>query len=97
MFTECCGDRPVSQYHRADLAKFYDVLRGLPVLYSKSKEWSGLSLLQIVEHTKEGAYPRLTMRTVKRHFSALDRLFSYLKRRGEYLGENPAHGLSAAA
>ena len=32
------------------------------------------------------------MKTVKRHFSALGRLFAYLKRRGETTGENPAHG-----
>jgi integrase len=32
------------------------------------------------------------MKTIKRHFSALGRLFTYLKRRGEYEGENPAHG-----
>ncbi len=92
MFTECCGDRPVSQYMRKDLAKFYDLLRGLPALYSKSKEWSDLSLTEIADRTKGSDHPRLTMKTVKRHFSALGRLFSYLKRRGEYEGENPAHG-----
>ena len=32
------------------------------------------------------------MKTMKRHFSALGRLLTYLKRRGEYIGENPAHG-----
>ena len=32
------------------------------------------------------------MKTVKRHFSALGRLFSYLKRRGEITGDNPAYG-----
>ena len=35
---------------------------------------------------------RITMKTVKRHFSALGRLFAYLKRGGEITGENPAHG-----
>lgn len=92
MFIECCGDRPVSSYQRRDLARFYDLLRGLPALYSKKKEWSGLSLAEIVERTRDADHPRLTMKTMKRHFSALGRLFSYLKRRGEYEGENPAHG-----
>jgi integrase len=92
MFLECCGDRPPSQYQRKDLAKFYDLLRGLPSLYSKGKERSQLSLAEIVERTKHAEHPRLTMKTIKRHFSALGRLFSYLKRRGEYDGENPAHG-----
>ncbi|HEY7552929.1 MAG TPA: site-specific integrase [Hyphomicrobiaceae bacterium] len=92
MFIECCGDRAVSQYQRKDLRDFYDLLRGLPALYSKSKEWSGLPLAEIVERTKGSDHQRLTMKTMKRHFSALGRLFTYLRRRGEYVGENPAHG-----
>jgi len=32
------------------------------------------------------------MKTVKRHFSALGRLFDYLRRRGDVTGANPAHG-----
>ncbi len=92
MFVECCGDRPVSQYERTDLTRFYDLLRGLPALYAKSKEWSALSLVEIIERTKGSDHPRLAMKTVKRHFSALGRLFAYLKRRGEYVRENPAHG-----
>jgi integrase len=92
MFLGYCGDHPVSHYQRKDLAKFYDLLRGLPALYSKNKEWAGLSVGDIVEHSKGSDHPRLTMKTIKRHFSALGRLFTYLKRRGEYVGENPAHG-----
>jgi hypothetical protein len=43
MFVECCGDRPVAEYQRIDLAKFYDILRALPKLYAKSREWRGLT------------------------------------------------------
>jgi hypothetical protein len=42
MFIERCGDRPVSQYQRKDFRDFYDLLRGLPALYSKSKAWPGM-------------------------------------------------------
>ena len=92
LFLECCGDHPVSHYQRKDFAKFYDLLRDLPALYSKKREWAGCSLAEIVERTKSADHPRLAMKTIKRHFSALGRLFTYLKRRGEYAGENPAHG-----
>jgi site-specific recombinase XerC len=92
MFIECCGDLPVTAYHRMDLTKFYDLLRSLPKLYSKSRQWRGLSLANIAEQSQTENVERLTMKTVKRHFSALGRLFSYLKRRGEITGENPAHG-----
>jgi site-specific recombinase XerD len=92
MFTECCGDKPVATYDRKDLAAFYDLLRALPRLYSKSAEWKGLSLTEVAELTKTQDHERLSMTTVKRHFSALGRLFTHLKRRGEYSGDNPAHG-----
>lgn len=92
MFMECCGDHPVTQYQRRDLTTFYDMLRALPALYSKSKQWSGLRLAQIAEQARQSDDPKMTMKTVKRHFSALGRLFTWLRRRGEYIGENPAHG-----
>ena len=92
MFEECCGDRPVASYERKDFATFYDLLRALPRLYSKSAVWKGLSLAEIVTRSKDQACERLMMKTVKRHFSALGRLFAYLKQRGEYLDENPAYG-----
>ena len=92
MFVACRGDHPVASYERKDLAAFFDLLRGLPKLYSKSAEWKGLSLTQIVERTKGQDHERLSIKTMKRHFSALGRLFDYLRKRGEYLGENPAYG-----
>jgi site-specific recombinase XerD len=92
MFEQCCGDKPVAAYVKTDLTKFYDLLRALPQLYSKSKEWAGLTLEQIAEQTKGQDIQRLTMTTVKRHFSALGVFFAFLKRRGEYVGENPAYG-----
>jgi site-specific recombinase XerD len=92
MFIECCGDRPVSDYQRRDLSGFYDTLRALPALYAKSRQWRGLPLSEIVAQTKDVDLQRVDLKTVKRHFAALGRLFSYLKRRGEITGENPAHG-----
>jgi site-specific recombinase XerD len=92
MFKECCGDLPVTTYERKHLAAFYDLLRGLPRLYSKSAAWRGLSLAEVVARTKDEEHERLAMKTIKRHFSALGVLFAYLKQRGEYVGENPAYG-----
>jgi site-specific recombinase XerD len=92
MFVECCGDMPVTAYERKHLAAFYDLLRALPKLYAKSATWRGLSLSEIAARTKDEDHERLAMKTIKRHFSALGRLFGYLKQRGEYPGENPAYG-----
>lgn len=92
MFLQHCGDRPVHTYTRKDCAAFFDVLRALPALYAKRAEWRGMSLADIADCTRGQNVERLTMKTIKRHFSALGRLFDYLKKRGEYEGENPAHG-----
>lgn len=92
MFIEHCGDRPIQQYAKRDLTRFYDVLYDLPALYSKLRKWRNLTLAEIAERTKGQEIERLAMKTVKRHFSALGRLFGYFKARGEYDGENPAHG-----
>ena len=47
---------------------------------------------EIVEVSKGMSIERLKMKTVKRHISALSRLFSHLKNQGAYEGDNPASG-----
>ncbi|MEN6541795.1 site-specific integrase [Parvibaculum sp.] len=91
IFQEVCGDRPVSDYKRRDCTAFYDTLKGLPALWSKDTRWKGMGIREIVEQSKGEDINRLAIKTVKRHFSALGKFFDYLKRRGEYEGENPAH------
>lgn len=92
MFQQVCGDLPVTAYTRSHLSDFYNVLRGLPALYSKDKRWRDLPLREVVEKVKEDPAPRPTMKTVKRHFSALGGFFTYAKRHGMIQGENPAYG-----
>jgi hypothetical protein len=92
MFQEVCGDLPVNAYTRRHLSDFYNTLRALPALYSKDKRWRGRPLGEVVEAAKDDPAPRLTMKTVKRHFSALGGFFIYAKRHGLITGENPAHG-----
>jgi hypothetical protein len=67
MFQVCCGDRAVDAYQRKDLTEFYDLLRSLPKLYSKARQWRGLSLAEIAEQSAEQNIERLAMKTVKRH------------------------------
>jgi site-specific recombinase XerD len=92
MFQEVCGDLAVNAYTRRHLSDFYNTLRALPALYSKDKRWRGRTLQEVVEAAKDDPAPRLTMKTVARHFSALGGFFSYAKRHGLIEGENPAHG-----
>jgi hypothetical protein len=92
MLAEVCGDKPIASYMRRDMTAFYDVLRALPGDYSKARRWRGMALKEIVAKSQGIDVERLTMRTVERHFHACGTLFTYFKRRGEYEGDNPAHG-----
>jgi hypothetical protein len=71
MFQEVCGDLPVNAYTRRIVSDFYTTLRALPALYSKDKRWRELALKNVVEAAKHDPAPRLTMKTIARHFSAL--------------------------
>lgn len=92
LFKKHCGDKPVQSYVRRDVASFYDVLKEMPSGYGQEPRLRGRAPAEIVALTKGQDVPRMVMKTVKRHSSALGRLFTYLKKRGEYEGENPAHG-----
>ncbi len=92
MFQEVCGDLPVRAYTRQHLSGFYNTLRALPALYSKDRQCRGLPLKEIVEAARANPAPRLSMKTIARHFSALGGFFTYAKRHGLIDGDNPAHG-----
>lgn len=93
MFIECVGDLPVGSYERSHLDMFYQLLRRLPAMYGKAKLWRDMAPAKIAEATRDDAsIKRLTMKTMKRHFSSLGGLFTYAYERGLYKGSNPAHG-----
>src|SRR5207302_10262123 len=84
MFIAHRGDRSPNQYTRSDLTSFYDTLRKLPALYARSPAWRNLLPAEIVARTRQLPVDRLTMKTIKRHFSALGRLFTHFNKLGFY-------------
>jgi len=92
LFLSVCGDLPVNAYRRTQCSEFSDVLRGLPVSYSKDRKWSDKTPREIVRAAKGQDVRRLTEKTVRRHMVTLSGLFEYLRKRGIYEGENPARG-----
>lgn len=93
LFVEWCGDKTPQAYTKDDLAGFYDMLLALPALYSKDARWRDLSLADMLANSAGVEVTRLSMKTTKRHFSALGSLFTWLKStRRVYVGENPAYG-----
>lgn len=94
MFMEVCGDRHPSQYARADLSTFHTTLRKLPAMYSKSARWRDMRIVQIAALQHAPEVPRLTAKTMKRHFAALGSMFTHFIQHGVVQGVNPAHGFS---
>jgi integrase len=92
LFVDHCGDKPVRSYGRTDLASFREALLGLPTTYGKGARWKKLSMGEVLTLARDQSLPTITMKTAKRHFSALGRLFDYMRTRGDYEAENPARG-----
>lgn len=77
LFIEICGDKQLASYSRKDAAKFKDVLERLPADYGKAARYHGKSPERILEidASRDSKDPRLSVRTVKRHMSALSTLW----------------------
>jgi len=64
-FLSVCGDRPLQDYKRKDVLKFYDVLYKLPALWAKTPKWKGKSITEIADESKGEDLKRLSPRTIK--------------------------------
>jgi integrase len=94
LFQEICGDLPVQAYTKADhVTPFLDVIRELPPRYDISPRWRGMSIREISAQNREAGGKRLAGKSVQNYIGAVSSLFTFLKERGEYQGENPATGL----
>jgi len=92
LFTQVCGDRPVESYTKRDVGEFRDIIKRLPKHYSKEPRWRGMALREIVDAAGNEAVERLTVKTLKRHTTALSALFRHLREQGYYERDNPATG-----
>lgn len=77
LFIAVCGDKPLASYARKDAARFKDILERLPADYGKAARYQGLAPERILEidASRGGLDARLSLRTVKRHMSALSTLW----------------------
>ncbi len=96
LFLEVCGDRPIDAYTRADGDRFRTALRALPTTYRKSPRDRNRTIKEIIAEADLKNVPRISDKTVKRHFWAVSRFFAYLIETG-YLprdAENPGRGFT---
>ncbi|MBX9761369.1 MAG: site-specific integrase [Beijerinckiaceae bacterium] len=77
LFCDICGDRSLDRYERRDAARFKDALERLPAEYGKAARYQGKAVAEImrVDEAHGARAPRLSLRTVKRHMSALSAMW----------------------
>lgn len=77
LFEAICGNKPLRSYTRRDAATFKDVLERLPADYGKASRYVSKTPDEILAlDTESGSKSeRLSIKTVKRHMSALSALW----------------------
>lgn len=82
LFLEITGDKPITGYGRTDGDKFRTTLRRLPTTYRKSPEERSKSIPEIIAEADACSAPRITDKTVQRHFWGVSRFFKFLTETG---------------
>lgn len=100
LFTELVGDRPIHTYKKGDAKTFKAALQHLPAMHGRSPQWR-MSTSEAVERVKAlmaagQALPNcLSVKTIKRHMSALSGLYAWLDENANeygFEGDNPFQG-----
>lgn len=80
LFIQICGDKPVSQYGRADAGQFRATAERMPSDYGKAASYKNFTPEEIIRAYEklpdERKSPLLTQKTIKRHFSALSAMWA---------------------
>ena len=82
LWQELVGDLPVREYTREQAAEFRKLLLRLPATFGKVGRGKRKSARDEIKRIEGTDAETMQMKTVKRHFSALNQLFGWLKDRG---------------
>lgn len=94
-FIELVGDKPIQLYTREHLGEFYAVALKIPAKWGQMPKWRAMTWTNLAIETKgDATIPRLSKRTLERHFHGLGGLFKHYKQLGKYVGDNPANGFT---
>lgn len=95
LFKELHGDRELTNYSRKDAASFKTRLQELPADYGKAATFRNAQMEEILalDKGRSPAVARLSMTTVKRHFSALSSMWQWAAQNG-HVDSNPFQGHS---
>lgn len=76
-FIECCGNRPVTSYTRADMAQFKRLLSQTPA--RAEKLYPGLPLKKVIERNRKDGHPILKSNSIRNKLGALTSLGRWLE------------------
>lgn len=91
LWLELVGDHPVRDYTREQAGEFRKLLLRLPSTFGKTGGGVRRRALDEIKRIEGTDAETISMKTVKRHFSALNQYFGWLKERG-HVGEIPTTG-----
>ncbi|WP_454017668.1 DUF6538 domain-containing protein [Azospirillum sp. Marseille-Q6669] len=82
LWLELVGDLPVREYTREQAGEFRKLLLRLPATFGKTGGGARKPAMDEIKRIEGTGAECLSMKTVKRHFSALNQYFGWLKERG---------------
>lgn len=91
LWLELVGDLPVREYTREQAGEFRKLLLQLPSTFGKTGGGVRRRALDEIKRIEGTGAECISMKTVKRHFSALNQYFGWLKERG-HVSEIPSTG-----
>lgn len=90
LFAEIIGNKPIGAVSREDAALFRGQLLRLPSTHGKGRS---VHALKAIEEAEKSGVERATMKTVKRHLTAMNRYWAWLRHQGHLPdGESPFSG-----
>ncbi|MFC7552314.1 hypothetical protein ACFQU7_08745 [Pseudoroseomonas wenyumeiae] len=81
LWLELIGDKPVSDYTGADAGRFRELILRMPASHGKGGHVNALDAIRAADLKEAKSGPpvrRVSMKTAKRHFSALSQLWEWL-------------------
>jgi len=92
LFGESTGNKVLSQVGRHDVSEFIASLKTLPRNWGQVPAYRKLAfpaMLKLADK-RDRDKPRLSSRTMNRHIASVSGLFTWARRSGRFVGENPA-------
>ena len=91
-FMEVVGDRPISDYTKADGRKYKAVLMKLPANWNKKKELVGLPLERAAEIAEKQGIPPMSLKNMNKQLGFVSSFWNWVEKNYDEAPVNPIRG-----